>query len=187
MEKNMDFRHLDLSGAFLIEMTPNIDERGEFTRTYCSSEFASKGVGQPFVQCNISRNVQKGTLRGLHYQASPCEEGKLVRCSRGSVFDVLVDIREGSSTRYQWLAFELSEKNNRQLYVPPGFAHGFQTLEDDTEVFYQMTEPYTPDAARGMNWSDPNLGIEWPLPNPIVSSRDSSFRKLSDKPKRLDD
>jgi dTDP-4-dehydrorhamnose 3,5-epimerase len=134
---------------------------------------------QPTIaQSNVSWNRKRGTLRGLHFQAAPHEETKVVRCTRGSVWDVAVDLREGSATRFRWYAVELSADNRRALYVPGGFAHGFQTLSDDTEVLYQMSEFYHPDLARGVRWDDPKLDIEWPLPDPIVSDRDRSYAPL---------
>ncbi len=164
-----------LEGAYVIEPERLEDERGYFARTYCRDEFVAHGLNPNLVQCNVSFNLKKGTLRGMHYQAKPHEEAKLVRCTRGSVFDAIVDIRADSPTFRKWFAVELSAANGRMLYVPEGFAHGFQTLEDGSEVFYQMSEKYFPESARGILWSDPGIGIRWPIPNPIVSQRDARF------------
>lgn len=167
-----------LSGLFLIDLTAKVDDRGYFARTFCAEEFANAGLPSQFVQCNTSFNRQRGTLRGLHYQDAPLPEGKLVRCTRGAIFDVAVDLREDSATRYAWYGEELSADTGRALYIPPGFAHGFQTLTDSAEVFYQMTEYYNAALARGARWNDPLLGIDWPLPEPILSPRDAAYPDL---------
>lgn len=130
------------------------------------------------MQCNVSWNRRRGTLRGLHYQAPPDAEAKLVRCTRGAIWDVIVDLRPDSATRFRWFAAELTSANRTALYVPEGFAHGFQTLSDDSEVLYQMSAFYRPEAARGARWDDPRLGITWPLPEPIISARDASYPLL---------
>jgi dTDP-4-dehydrorhamnose 3,5-epimerase len=161
-----------LDGVWQIEPERHSDPRGHFARSFCAEEFAAHGLPATFVQCNISYNALRGTLRGLHWQADPHPEGKLVRCTRGAIFDVAVDLRPGSPTLHRWAAAELTADNGRALYVPPGFAHGFQTLADATEVFYQMTEPYHADLARGARWNDPAFGITWPLADPLVSKRD---------------
>jgi dTDP-4-dehydrorhamnose 3,5-epimerase len=161
-----------LDGVWQIEPERHSDPRGHFVRSFCAEEFAGHGLPATFVQCNISYNALRGTLRGLHWQADPHPEGKLVRCTRGAIFDVAVDLRPGSPTLHRWAAAELTADNGRALYVPPGFAHGFQTLADATEVFYQMTEPYHADLARGARWNDPAFGITWPLADPLVSKRD---------------
>jgi dTDP-4-dehydrorhamnose 3,5-epimerase len=166
------FAETPLAGAFVVEIEPLKDERGLFARSFCRKEFEAHGLDPAVAQCNVSHNVKRGTLRGLHYQAPPYEEAKLVRCTRGAIWDVIVDLREGSKTRLQWFAAELSADNHRALYVPRGFAHGFQTLADDSEVFYQMSEFYRPDGARGIRWNDPSIGIRWPLAEPILSARD---------------
>lgn len=176
----MKFRQTKLTGVLLIKLEPHLDNRGGFCRTYCSDDFRSAGILESFVQCNISRNIARGTLRGLHYQKTPFDEGKLVRCSRGKIFDVVVDLRAGSSTQFQWQSFVLSEENYLQLYIPPGFAHGFQTLEDNTEVFYQMTDYFQPSASEGISWRDGELRINWPIDNPILSLKDQSHPHLSD-------
>jgi dTDP-4-dehydrorhamnose 3,5-epimerase len=166
------FAETPLAGAFVVEIEPLKDERGLFARSFCRQEFEAHGLDPAVAQCNVSHNVKRGTLRGLHYQAPPHEEAKLVRCTRGAIWDVIVDLREASKTRLQWFAAELSADNHRALYVPRGFAHGFQTLADDAEVFYQMSEFYRPDGARGIRWNDPSIGIRWPLAEPILSARD---------------
>ena len=171
----MIFRETPLPGAFIIDLEPIVDERGFFARSWCREEFSANGIEGGFVQLNISYNRRRGTLRGLHYQAEPHAETKLLRVTRGSVFDVLVDIRETSTGFRRWFAVELSAENRRMLYIPKGMAHGFQTLEDDTEVLYQMGEYYVPEAARGIRWDDPELAIAWPIPDPIVSERDSDL------------
>jgi len=164
-----------LAGAHIIEPERLADERGYFARTFCRDEFSAHGLTPDLVQCNVSFNQKKGTLRGMHYQAKPHEEAKLVRCTLGSIFDAIIDIRTGSSTFGQWFAAELSVANGRMLYVPEGFAHGFQTLEDDSEVFYQMSEKYFPESACGIRWNDPAVAIRWPLPDPIISRRDAGY------------
>ncbi|HEY9720693.1 MAG TPA: dTDP-4-dehydrorhamnose 3,5-epimerase [Oscillatoriaceae cyanobacterium] len=171
----MKFTGLRLAGLVLVEPEPARDDRGYFARTFCADEFAAQGLPTSFPQCNVSFNRTRGTLRGLHWQAEPAPEGKLIRCVRGAVLDVALDLRQDSATYGQWLSMELSAENMRALYVPHGFAHGFQTLSDDAEVFYQMTERYRSDLARGVRWNDPAFGIDWPLPDPILSPRDAGF------------
>jgi len=168
----------DLAGAYVIEPDKMEDERGFFARTFCRDEFAAHGLHRVFVQCNVSFNARKGTLRGLHFQAQPHEEAKLVRCTRGAIYDVIVDIRRKSPTFKRWGAFELSAKNHRMLYAPEGFAHGFQTLEDNCEVFYQMSEMYHSGLARGVRWNDPAFAIRWPVADPFVSQRDAHYPDL---------
>lgn len=158
----MKFTQTNIAGAWLIEVEPHADARGVFARTVCRSEFASVGLEADFVQQSVSWNPKSGTLRGLHFQAPPHEEIKLVRATRGTIFDVIVDLRAASPTRGQHVCFELSAENRRQLYIPKGVAHGFQTLADETEVFYEMTVPFHPDAPRGIRWNDPDLAIRWP-------------------------
>jgi dTDP-4-dehydrorhamnose 3,5-epimerase len=172
------FQELSIPGAWLLEPEKQEDDRGFFARAWCQREFAAHSLTTVFVQCNISFNKKKGTLRGLHYQAPPYGEAKLVRCTQGALYDVIVDLRRDSPTRGQWLAVELSAVNYRLLYIPAGIAHGFQTLADNTEIFYQMSEFYQPDAARGIRWDDPELNIPWPLPHPIISPRDLTFQDL---------
>jgi dTDP-4-dehydrorhamnose 3,5-epimerase len=172
------FVETDLSGAFVVELERAEDERGFFARSWCSAEFAEMGLNASIVQCNVSYNRRRGTLRGLHFQVSPHEEAKLVRCTRGAMYDVIVDLRPESATQYAWFGIELSADNHRMIYVPEGFAHGFQTLVDDTEVFYQMTAEYRAASARGLRWNDPSLGITWPISNPVVSARDAGYPLL---------
>lgn len=171
----MRFIETALAGAFVIEIDPKPDLRGFFARTFCRDEFTAAGLPGEFVQSSISVNVRRGTLRGLHFQAPPGAEPKLVRCNRGALFDVIVDLRVGSATHCRWFGTELSADNHRALYVPPGFAHGFQTLMDDSEVAYQMAEFYMPELARGVRWNDPAFGIAWPIDPPFLSDRDASY------------
>lgn len=172
----MIFHKLKLEGAYRIDLEPREDERGFFARAWCQREFAEHGLETRIVQSNLSYNRRKGTLRGMHYQAPPHEEVKLVRCIRGSIFDVIIDLRPGSPTFKQWVGVELTATNRQMLYVPRGFAHGFQTLEDDTEVFYHVSEFYTPGAERGVRWNDPQFRITWPaVEKRILSPKDQSW------------
>jgi len=171
----MEFMETRLKGAFIIEPERLEDERGFFARTFCLKEFEAHGLNPKMVQCNISYNKHKGTLRGMHYQAAPMAEAKLVRCTRGAIYDVIIDLRPDSPTYCQWLAEELNTENSKMIYIPEGFAHGFQTMEDDTEVFYQMSEFYSPEHARGVRWDDPVFGIEWPLNTKIISEKDNNY------------
>ena len=168
-----------LPGAYLIEPEPIHDERGSFARILCNEELDRYGLVTAFVQSSISYNRRKGTLRGLHFQAAPHQETKLVRCTRGRVFDVIVDVRSTSSSYGRWYGIELSDENRRTLYVPRGFAHGFQSLEDDSEVYYQISAPYVADSARGISWNDPAIGIAWPLAPSVMSERDRTLPNLS--------
>lgn len=174
----MKFTPTPLAGAYLIELEQLEDERGFFARSFCQNEFKAHGLDPVVAQCNVSFNRQRGTLRGLHYQAEPHAEAKLVRCTRGAVWDVIVDLRKDSPTARKWHAVELSAENRRALYIPAGFAHGFQTLADDTEVFYQMSEFYYSELARGVRWDDRTLAIRWPIEQAIISSRDRAFPTL---------
>lgn len=175
----MRFTQTGLAGAWLIEPEPIEDPRGMFARTYCEREFAAHGIGFHVVQCNTSYNERKGTLRGMHYQQAEAAEDKLVRCTMGALYDVVVDLRPSSPTRFKWYAAELSAANRRMLFAPKGFAHGFMTLLDGTEVFYQMSAFYDPVAARGVRWDDRALGIRWPQGDPILSQRDRSYPDLA--------
>jgi dTDP-4-dehydrorhamnose 3,5-epimerase len=169
-----------LSGAFTIDVEPIADERGFFARTWCQRELEARGLETLVVQCSVSFNRHAGTLRGLHYQAAPHQEVKLVRCTAGAIFDVIVDLRAGSPTFARHVGVVLSARNHRMLYVPKGFAHGFQTLEPETEVTYQMSEFYHPDLACGVRWDDPALGIEWPSSdNRIMNERDRTYPDLA--------
>ena len=172
----MKFVETELKGAFIIEPEPLEDERGFFARTWCRKEFEQHGLNCNVVQCNISFNRNKGTLRGMHYQASPFEEAKLVRCIMGAIYDVIVDLRPDSKTFMCWIPVELSAENRKMIYIPEGFAHGFQTLENDTEVFYQMSEFYAPEYVRGVRWNDPKFNIEWPDGIRIISAKDKIFQ-----------
>jgi dTDP-4-dehydrorhamnose 3,5-epimerase len=171
----MNFVAAGLSGLYVIEPQRIEDDRGFFARTFCEEEFAAHGLKPHFVQCNISFNARKGTLRGMHFQAEPHAEAKLVRCTQGAIFDVAVDLIKDSPTYLQWKGFELSAENRRMLYLPEGYAHGFQTLADNCEVFYQMSENYHPASARGARWNDPAFAIVWPLQSPIISARDAGY------------
>jgi dTDP-4-dehydrorhamnose 3,5-epimerase len=164
-----------VDGAFIIEPMPHHDERGNFARIWCQQEFEERGLASRIAQCSVSVNQSRGTLRGLHYQAAPCEETKVVRCTAGAIYDVVVDLRRHSPTYLQHVALVLSAANRLMMYVPEGCAHGFQTLEDDTEISYQMSEPYSPAHGRGVRWNDPAFGIEWPLSEPILNERDRDY------------
>ena len=164
-----------LAGAYVVELDRLEDERGFFARTFCAEEFRRAGLVPAVSQCSVSFNKRRGTLRGLHYQAAPHEETKLVRCTQGAVWDVIVDLREGSATRCRWHAVELSAENRRAFYIPAGFAHGFQTLREDSELLYMMDVPYHGPSARGVAWDDPAFGIQWPLAEPFMSDRDRAF------------
>jgi dTDP-4-dehydrorhamnose 3,5-epimerase len=176
----MKFRETRLSGAFIIELEPHADERGFFARTFCTREFSAHGLETEFVQCNLSLNHHKGTLRGLHFQSAPRGEAKLVRCIRGAIWDVIVDLRPGSPTFGSHEALELSAENRCALYIPKSFAHGFQTLLDSSEVFYQMSDPYVPDASAGIRAEDTVLGIKWPLPVTQISDKDRKLPLLAE-------
>jgi dTDP-4-dehydrorhamnose 3,5-epimerase len=156
------FTPAPLAGAWLIDLEPIADERGSFARTWCEREMEAHGLVTRVVQCSVSRNTRKSTLRGMHFQAAPHEETKVVRCTRGAIFDVILDLRPGSATFKRWFGAELSAANGRALYVPAGMAHGFQSLVDDTEVAYQISEFHHPESARGVRWDDPAFSIEWP-------------------------
>lgn len=171
----MRFMPTALAGAYAIEIDRLEDERGFFARTFCRDEFTDRGLSQSFAQCNISFNARKGTLRGMHFQERPHDEAKLVRCTRGAIYDVIVDIRRNSPTFRAWAGFELTAENRKMLYIPQGFAHGFQTMEDNCEVFYQISETYHPDLARGVRWNDPAFAIKWPIAVPFVSHRDANY------------
>lgn len=168
----MIFQETGLEGMKVIDPEPSSDSRGHFTRTWCAETFRARGIDAAFVQCGASFNHRRGTLRGLHYQAAPHEEAKLIRCTRGRVWDVALDLRVGSPTMGEWRAVELAADTGRMVYLPEGFAHGFQTLEDESELFYQISAAYIPEAARGVRWDDPELAIPWPLADPILSEKD---------------
>ncbi len=174
----MIFTETKLKGVFIIEPEKLEDERGFFARTWDQKIFEEHGLNPKLVQCNISFNKKKGTLRGMHYQIAPYEETKLVRCTRGKMFEVLIDLRPKSETFRKWVGFEQGAEDYRMLYVPEGFALGFQTLEDSTEVFYQMSQVYMPEYARGIRWDDTAFEISWPLKPTIISKKDLSYPPL---------
>jgi len=171
----MIFTETHLKGAYIVDIEKLEDERGFFARSWCRREFEAHGLNPQLVQCNISFNARKETMRGMHYQVKPYEEAKLIRCTMGSIYDVIIDIHPGSPSFKQHLGVILSPENRKMLYIPEGFAHGFLTLEDNTEVFYQMSEFYAPDHARGFRWNDPAFGIEWPANVHIISDRDRDY------------
>jgi dTDP-4-dehydrorhamnose 3,5-epimerase len=171
----MRFTETKVAGAFLIEPEPIADERGFFARTWCREEFADHGLVPDLAQANISFNHRQGTLRGLHYQAAPHAEAKLVRSTRGAIWDLALDLRRDSPTYLAWFGAELSDENRAMLYVPEGCAHGFLTLTDDAEVAYQMSAPYAPEAARGVRFDDPAFGIEWPGEVVVINERDRTY------------
>lgn len=174
----MKFTELPLPGAYVVELQPHADERGFFARTFCAGEFAARGIESAVAQCNVSVNWRRGTVRGMHYLASPAGEAKLVRCTQGAVYDVIVDMRPDSPTYQRHAAVELTARNRVALYIPRLFAHGFQTLEDDTEVFYQMSAPHAPGHERGLRHDDPALAIAWPLPVSVISDKDRGWPLL---------
>ena len=161
-----------MPGVWVVDIDPHPDERGLFARAWCADEAAAHGLNPTCVQCSISFNRQRGTLRGMHWQAEPHAETKWIRCTRGVVWDVALDMRAGSPTYGRWIGVELSSENRRMMYIPEGVAHGFQTLEDNTELFYQMSEFYFPELTRGARWNDRAFGINWPVPDPVLSERD---------------
>jgi dTDP-4-dehydrorhamnose 3,5-epimerase len=171
----MIFTETKLKGSFIIDIEPREDERGFFARSWCEDEFKQHGLNTRLVQCNISFNKKRGTLRGMHYQAAPFAEAKVVRCTMGAIYDVIIDLREDSPTFKQWISVELTAENRRALYVPENFAHGFQTLTDNAEVFYQISEFYRPEYARGIRWNDCAFGVEWPVETLIISQKDADY------------
>jgi dTDP-4-dehydrorhamnose 3,5-epimerase len=174
----MIFTESPLSGAYVVDMQRLPDERGFFARSYCADEFAAKGLGPELRQCSVSYNARKGTLRGMHYQDAPHEEHKLVRCTVGAIFDVIVDIRRMSPTYRHWFGAELTVDNRRSLFIPPGFAHGFVSLTDDTEVYYMISVAHAPNFSRGLRWNDPAFAIDWPLRPAVISERDAAHPLL---------
>lgn len=171
----MKFLETDFKNCFLIDIDKEIDHRGFFARVWDKKIFTSHNINTNLSQCSISANKKIGTLRGIHYQTYPHEEDKLVRCTRGRIFDVVVDLRPNSKTYKKWMGVELSEENYRMIYIPKGIAHGFQTLEDNTEVFYQISDEYMPNYSKGIRWNDPAFHIEWPIDSPIMSQRDKEY------------
>jgi dTDP-4-dehydrorhamnose 3,5-epimerase len=171
----MKFMATRLKGAFIIEPERLNDNRGFFARTWCKHEFMSHGLNPNLVQCNISFNTKKGTLRGMHHQVAPHEEAKIVRCTAGAIYDVIIDLRSTSPTFKKWLFVELSAVNRKMIYIPEGFSHGFMTLQDNTEVLYQMSDFFAPECARGIRWNDPSFNIKWPLDVAVISEKDSQY------------
>lgn len=176
----MKFNPTRLEGLWRLELELREDDRGFLARTYCDQEFGAHGLNTRWPQCNLTLTKQRGMIRGMHFQSEPKPEIKLIRCAAGAIFDVLVDVRRDSRTFGQWEGFELTAGNHRMLYVPGGFAHGFQCLTENCEVFYQMSEFYQPELARGLRWNDPQVGIRWPLANPVLSERDRHLPLLAD-------
>jgi dTDP-4-dehydrorhamnose 3,5-epimerase len=175
----MKFERTEIPGVWRMDPEPHTDPRGFFARTWCAAEAAFRGMNPTCVQCNVSFNRWRGTLRGMHWQEAPRAEAKLIRCTRGAVWDVALDLRRSSPMFGKWLGWELSAENRSMVYLPEGVAHGFQTLEDNTELFYQMSEAYEPHLARGVRWDDPAFAIRWPIPKPILSDRDRSYEDFA--------
>ncbi len=171
----MKFQETSVPGVFEIRLEPLTDERGFFARAWCREEFKCHGLNPELVQCSISFNKRKGTLRGLHHQAPPYQEAKLVRCTQGAIYDVVLDLRMDSPAFKQWISATLSADNRHMLYIPEGCAHGFLTLEDQTEVFYQISQVYNAESARGVRWDDPAFRIDWPAPVNVISERDRTY------------
>lgn len=179
----MKFSKTTLAGLWVIDLELREDERGFLARTFCENEFSEHGLNTRWPQCNLTLTKKRGMIRGMHFQASPRPEVKLARCAAGAIFDVAVDVRPNSPTFGKWEGFELTGQNRRILYIPGGFAHGFQCLADNTEVFYQMSEFFFADLSRGVRWNDPTVAITWPLPDPILSERDKNLPLLADAAK----
>lgn len=177
----MIFRQLEIAGAYLLEPERHDDARGFFARTFCRREFEELGLEPTVAQCNVSFNHRRGTVRGMHYQAPPCEEAKLVRCTRGAIHDVILDLRPDAVSFKRHVAVELDAENRASLYIPAGVAHGFQTLSDNAEIFYQMSEFYDPSSARGVRWNDPAFQISWPHEIIVISERDLEFPDFDDR------
>lgn len=171
----MIFHKTNLKDAYIIELNKLKDERGFFARQYCQNEFRDHGIQISIVQANVSYNKLKGTLRGMHFQTEPHGEAKLVRCTKGGIYDAIIDVRSDSPTFKKWIGVELTEHNHKMLYVPEGFAHGFITLQDDTEVTYQVSEFYTPGAEEGIRWDDPTFNIDWPVEVNVISEKDLNW------------
>ena len=171
----MIFKETKLPGVFEVHIEPSHDARGFFARSWCQKEFESHGLDPNVVQCNVSFNARKGTLRGMHYQEAPKTEAKLVRCTTGSIYDVVIDLRPQAPTFRRWIAVVLTAEKRNMIYVPEGCAHGFLTLEDKAEVFYQMSEFYSPESARGVRWNDPAFQIVWPEKIEVISDRDQTY------------
>lgn len=168
----MIFTETKLKGSYIVEIEKNEDERGFFARTWDENEFQKNSMNSKFIQCSISYNKKRGTLRGMHFQKKPYEESKLVSCKKGSIFDVIIDLRPNSETFTEWFGVELNSRDYKSVFVPEGFAHGFQSIEDESEVFYQITNLHMPSHSSGVRWNDSKFGIKWPIDNPIISKRD---------------
>jgi dTDP-4-dehydrorhamnose 3,5-epimerase len=178
----MIFYQMKLPGVFQVQLEPCSDQRGFFARSWCQQEFEEHGLNPQLLQCNISFNARKGTLRGMHYQAAPYTETKIVRCTQGAIYDVVLDLRPESGTFKEWISTVLTMENRHMLYIPEGCAHGFLTLEDRTEVFYQMSEFYHPESARGVRWDDPAFQIIWPREVQVISDRDAGYPNFEPVP-----
>jgi dTDP-4-dehydrorhamnose 3,5-epimerase len=175
----MNFKELSIRGAYLIELNKHADERGSFARQFCKKDFLSRGIDFDIKQCSVSVNYKAGVLRGMHYQKEPFAEQKIISCLRGSCFDVIVDLRKDSDTYLKWLSFELSENDDKLIFIPPLCAHGFQALEDDTVIYYQVGEYYMPKYYNGVRWNDPKINIKWPqCKNRIINNRDKNYELL---------
>jgi len=172
----MIFTETSLNNAYVVELEKREDHRGFFARTWDKNEFQKHNLNSNLVQCNISFSKKRGTLRGMHYQQKPFEESKLIRCTKGKIFDVIIDLRKSSSTFKKWFGIELTEENYKMLYVPEGFAHGFQSLEDNSEIIYQVSEFYTPNSELGIHWNDPTFNIDWPIQEKIITDKDNSWK-----------
>ncbi len=170
-----------LKGAYIIELEKVSDERGFFSRTFCSEEFSKNGLNPNINQISIAFNKKKSTLRGMHFQKEPFEEAKLVRCISGSIYDVIIDLRKDSKTYKKWYSTELHASDYKMIYLPEGFAHGYQTLEDNTEVIYHMSKPFNPDCYSGVRWNDSNFNIDWVFSNPIISEKDKSYSDYTEQ------
>ncbi len=177
----MIFQETRLPGVFEIRIEPSADERGFFARSFCQQEFRAHGLNPNIAQCNISFNARKGTLRGMHYQAAPHAEAKVVRCTAGAIYDVVIDLRPQSPTFKHWITVNLTAENRLMLYVPEGCAHGFLTLRDATEIFYQMSDFYHPELSRGTRWNDPAFAIVWPEKIEVISERDRTYPDFEHK------
>jgi len=175
----MKFTETKFKGAYIIEVEPIKDERGFFARSFCKEEFKKLGLKHEIVQCNVSYNKKAGTIRGMHFQCEPYGETKIVSCTKGAIYDVIIDLREDSETFFKWEAVELTETNGKRLYIPEGFAHGYQTLENDTLVYYQMGNFYNPAFACGIKFDDPILAIKWPIETKIISDKDLCYEAFS--------
>jgi dTDP-4-dehydrorhamnose 3,5-epimerase len=171
----MIFSELLIEGAFLIKLQRIEDERGFFSRVFCDKEFSQLGLEATFAQCSLSYNKKRGTLRGMHFQVDPHAETKIVHCLKGAIYDVILDLRPHSKTYKKWVAIQLDSALRHMLYIPKGVAHGFQTLEEDTEIFYQISAPYVPGFSKGVRWDDPVFGIQWPLPVEVISKKDAEY------------